>query len=71
MADEFDQDPWNERLDYRDKHYPSAVARVRPMLTPRLHCEPDDDNSNTIVHNQSESAVDRFNRELRKGHGDR
>lgn len=69
MADEFYPDPWLHDPDYRDKVYPSGIARERPMLTTRFHCASDADNSNNVGHAQTESASDRFNRALRSGHG--
>lgn len=41
MAGEFNPDPWNRTDKYIDRTYPSGVARERPKLTTRIHCEPD------------------------------
>lgn len=70
MADEFNPDPWNHTNKYIDRTYPSGVARERPLLTTRIHCEPDSPGrSEDMVHDQTESAVERFNRALRSGIG--
>jgi hypothetical protein len=70
MADEFNRDPWRKGPDYIDRTYPSGVARVRPLLTTRIHCEPDDEvrGGQVVEHDQTESACERFNRQLRGGH---
>ena len=41
MAREFNPDPWNRTDKYVDRTYPSGVARERPKLTTRIHCEPE------------------------------
>ena len=41
MADEFNPNPWRNTDKYVDRTYPSGVARERPMLTTRIHCEPE------------------------------
>lgn len=41
MAGEFNPDPWLRTDKYIDRTYPSGVARERPKLTTRIHCEPD------------------------------
>lgn len=66
MADEFNPDPWLKGGHYIDRTYPSGVARERPKLTTRIHCEPDADS--TEVAQSGENAVERFNRQLRGGH---
>lgn len=41
MAGEFNPDPWLRTDKYIDRTYPSGVARERPKLTTRIHCEPE------------------------------
>lgn len=67
MADEFNPDPWRKTNQYIDRTYPSGVARERPMLTTRIHCEPEDEvrTSDSVTHDGG-SASERFNRELRE-----
>ena len=71
MADEFNPDPWNKvGGKYIDRTYPSGVARERPMLTTRIHCEPDEPaRSEDAVHENDINRVEQFNRDLRAGLG--
>lgn len=52
----------------RDKAYPSEIARQRPMLAPRIHCEEENEAHGSTMHSDDESRVERFNRQLRGGH---
>jgi hypothetical protein len=59
----------------RDKAYPSQISAERPLGVTRIRCDAADDvtdetglrGGEAAEHN--ESAVDRFNRELRSGQG--
>lgn len=57
----------------RDKAYPSQIAAERPMMAPRIHCYESPDIEDTLRGDEhamhTESACDRFNRELREGLG--
>jgi hypothetical protein len=58
----------------RDKTYPSQIAAERPMLTTRIHCyEYSTDGNESLAggeHDEhTESAIERFNRQLRSGIG--
>jgi hypothetical protein len=41
MSKEFNPNPWKRTGEYIDRTYPSGVAGARPLLTPRIHCEPE------------------------------
>ena len=69
MADEFNRDPWRRTARYIDRTYPSGVARERPLLTTRIHCEPDDEVQELENRERSGNRVDLFNMQLRAGHG--
>lgn len=67
----------------RDQAYPSEIAGQRPMMAPRIHCEErmNTDASMRGEHREEESyeppkpevesMSERFNRQLREGHGGR
>jgi hypothetical protein len=56
----------------RDKAYPSEIAAQRPMCAPRIHCsEVPDIEASLRGGDHTESACDKFNRELRGGHAGR
>lgn len=59
----------------RDRTYPSQIAAERPMMAPRIHCyetpEPDETLRGGEQPMHGESAVEKFNRELRGGHAGR
>jgi hypothetical protein len=76
MSHEFNPNPWRNKVRWSeqrhvDRTYPSGVARERPMLTARIHCEPEPE----VLENGFERAgggmnrVDLFNFQLRAGHG--
>jgi hypothetical protein len=70
MADEFNPNPWERTNKFIDRTYPSGVARERPMLTTRIHCEPDEPGrAEDVTHSDSGSRVERFNEQLRSGLG--
>lgn len=57
----------------RDKIYPSQIAASRPACAPRIHCA-EQPNLNDSLRGgpqpmHTETACDRFHRELRAGHG--
>lgn len=64
-----------EEGPFRDKTYPSQIAAERPALTTRVRCfeKPDADEAlrggEQPMH--TETACERFNRELRAGHAGR
>jgi len=57
----------------RDKAYPSQIAAERPICAPRIHCEePPNPNASLLGGSQpmhTETMCDRWNHELRAGHG--
>jgi hypothetical protein len=57
----------------RDKLYPSQIAAERPMMTTRIHCYETPDIEDVLRGGEqpmhTESACDKFNRELRSGIG--
>lgn len=67
MAKEFNPNPWEHTDVYIDRTYPSGVAGARPLLTPRIHCEPDVESEQRG--SQSDDRVALFNRQLREGLG--
>jgi hypothetical protein len=68
MAKEFNPDPWNHTAAYIDRTYPSGVAGARPVLTTRIHCEPDEIEPEARG-SASDDRVARFNEQLREGIG--
>lgn len=59
----------------RDRTYPSQIAAERPMCAPRIHCYVDPEPEETLRGGEqpmhTESACEKFNRELRGGHAGR
>jgi hypothetical protein len=57
----------------RDKVYPSQIAAERPMMATRIHCAEQPQIEDTLRGGEqpmhTESACDKFNRELRSGIG--
>jgi hypothetical protein len=73
MAKEFNPNPWEKTNAYIDRTYASGVAGARPMLTTRIHCEPDDKDVNYeeagVPGSDKSDRVRLFNSELRSGLG--
>lgn len=66
--------PGNTYSPVRDRTYPSEIARQRPALAARIHCTDYEafDSQLTIRGDRepgTEDPRDRFNRQLRAGHG--
>ena len=71
MAREFNPSPWEKTEKYIDRTYPSGVAGARPVLTTRIHCEPDEapERHDVEAGSAQSDRVRQFNEELRSGLG--
>ena len=59
------------RPGIRDKEYPSSFAKLRPFLDTHPRCVDEPMQNETTHPEGGESMVERFNRQLRAGHGER